>query len=382
MNLFFQIKASMQKMFFIGALLTSFISLISCSSEYSSSDNFSDPYIETLSSIFNEVSVSQKSIPLSSSIVQPVFIVVVNNGNSIVVADNAKKTLFLINQEGEILSQAGMNGRGPGEYEMFSGMHLGYDDRIYVKDSSLRRITTYEVVNNEIRLFETNKYESPESYQLYNIYVTEYGNFGLYNESEGYHTPENRFLLYLLDEEFKPIEQKLIVPGEERQPMNVAGFLMYPPHDYTDKYIWHFEGDTFYYVNNYSSLVRGFNVNTWKDKIELEVSLPERTANTYYISAADEAYNFDSNKEYWSVLEDLEILPILSGIWVDDQDFILSIRPAPNDDIMMLSFNNEKKEISYFMLPSESGASTFSLDTFYTVKQDSTGQSHLIKTYF
>lgn len=372
----------MQKMFFIGALLTSFIFLISCSSEYSSSDNFSDPYIEKLSRIFNEVSVSQKTIPLSSSIIQPVFIDVVKNGSSIVIADNAKKTLFLINQEGEILSQAGRNGRGPGEYEMFSGMHLGYDDRIYVKDSSLRRITTYEVVNNEIRLFETNKYESPDSYQLYNIYVTEHGNFGLYNESEGYHTPENRFHLYLLDEEFKPVEQKLIVPGEVRQPMNVAGFLMYPPHDYTDKYIWNFEGDIFYNVNNYSSLVRGFNVQTGKDEIVLEVSLPKRTTNNYYLNAADEAYNFDSNKEYWSVLENLELLPVLSGIWVDNRDLILSIRPAPNDDIMMLSFNNGKKEISYFMLPADSGASTFSLNTFYTVNQDGKGQSQLIKTIF
>lgn len=364
--------------FFSGLLLP----LYSCFHNNPSYDKFADPYIVSLKTSLTELEVTLETIPFPSAISQPLIIEVINNGKNIVAADIAQRKLFLLNNEGAILSETGRSGRGPGEYELISGMYAGYDGRIYVKDLSLRRITSFEVVDSEIRLLDTFVYEAPEADQLISVYVTEHGIFGLFNEWEGFHTPENRYLLYLLDENFNPVEKKLAIPGEVRKAGRVAGFLVYPPHDYSNKYIWHQDGERFYYTNNHEALIKRYHLQTEENAVLFETNLPIRPTNDYYLNAADEAYNFESNREYWSVLENLETLPVLSGMWVDNGHVLLSIRPAPGDEIMMLSLDHGKNQISYFMLPPDTGASTFTQNIFYSVTMDDAGLYHLTKTIF
>ena len=178
------------------------------------------------------------------------------------------------------------------------------------------------------------------------------------------------------------MEKRLNFPGEKRPPVNTGGFLLYSPHDYSNKYIWHHQGDRFYFTNNYEALIKGYNLQSEGIDIKFETNLPIRPTNEYYINRADSAYSFASNKDYWSVLENLETLPVLSGIWSDSTNIILSIMPAPGDEIMMLYVDLEKEEINYFALPKETGTSIFRDNIFYSIITDQEGNHQLLKTKF
>ncbi|WP_237853049.1 6-bladed beta-propeller [Rhodohalobacter sulfatireducens] len=356
--------------------------LVSCSFEIPSNKEQDDPYTNNLLKNLTEKSITQNIISLPEDIVQPVMIEILNNRKSIIIADNAKKKLFFLDEDGEILSVTGRSGRGPGEFELITGTHIGNDDHMYVHDAILKRITVYAVENNELRLLDTIVYETPESHTLYNIFINKQGIYGLYNESEGFHTPENRYILYQLDKNFKPIEQKLTFPGEIRKVRNTGDFLLYGPHDYSNDYLWSHNDNMFYYTNNYEALIKGYPFQTEEDIVIYETNLPVRPNNDYYLATADSAYNFDSNKDYWAYLENLETLPVLSGIWTDNTHIILSIRPAPGDDIVMLWLHQEKNGMSYFMLPAETGVTRYKENILYSIVEEKDGKHYLIKTMF
>lgn len=374
------LKAPVRILFLTGALLFLISTFPSCSGDYTSDNSNTDPYIEKLSDLFTEKIIMQQTISLSNDVFEPSIIELTIEGNNFVVSDFAQKKLFLLSYDGEILSNAGGIGRGPGEFELITEMHIGSDNHVYVHDGILKRITIYKVVDGEFILLDTKNYKNPDFYTLYRLFVTKYGIYGLYNESEGFYTPKNRFHLYLLDRDFNPVEKRLNFPGEQRPPVNTAGFLLYSPHDYSNRYLWHQSDSMFYYTNNYDALIKGYNFKKEKSIVLFEASLPERPSNDYYINAADDAYDFASNRDYWSVLENLETLPVLSGVWSDSTNIVLSIRPAPGDEIMMLYVDLEKEDINYFMLPEGTGASVLRQNIFYSIRMDKDGRNYLMIT--
>lgn len=371
-----------QIVIYVGVSFLFLLLLSSCSFDHSSDNEHIDPYIYSLLDSLAQSNVAQTTITLPDDIIQPNAVELINNGNNIIVSDFAKNQLFYLKSDGEILSVAGGSGRGPGEYELLTRMTLGNDHRIYVHDGILRRITVYEIADSEFRLLDTQSYETPDILTLYEVYITKDGTFGLYNESGGFEKPENRNLLYRLDENYSPVEQILAFPGDERYGMDVGGFWMYAPHDYTNEYQWIQDEHLFFYVNNYDALIRMYDLKTDENTVLIETNLPERPNNEYFLTAADSAYDFDSDKDYWEVLENHEFLPVISGVWADSSNIVLGIVAAPGDEAVMLLLDRVKSEWSYFKLPPGSGFATLYENAFYSIKMDEEGKHYLIKTTF
>ncbi len=173
------------------------------------------------------------------------------NSGLLVVVDDADKSIVLLNEQGEILSRAGGEGRGPGEFQSIVQLHVGYDYRIYLLDMLLFKITVYEIANDQLRSTDTFSYKNPPVHSLNSIYVTESGNFGVYNQTEGFQTPDNRFLLYRLDKNFAPVEQLLEMPGNERRRVDYPEFTLFLPSDFLSKTFWYVDGEWFYYITSY-----------------------------------------------------------------------------------------------------------------------------------
>jgi len=100
------------------------------------------------------------------------------------------------------------------------------------------------------------------------------------------------------------------------------------------------------------------------------------------LTAADSAYDFDSDKDYWEVLENHEFLPVISGVWADSSNIVLGIVAAPGDEAVMLLLDRVKSEWSYFKLPPGSGFATLYENAFYSIKMDEEGKHYLMKTKF
>lgn len=105
--------------------------------------------------------ISSGNLSGQSLILQPHRVEFLPNSSLFVVVDDADKSIVLLNEKGEILSRAGGEGRGPGEFQSIVQLHIGYDNRIYLLDMLLFRITVYEIANDQLRSTDTFSYKNP-----------------------------------------------------------------------------------------------------------------------------------------------------------------------------------------------------------------------------
>lgn len=355
--------------------------LVSCTHNQAGKTDGADPYVERLTEKLPQKEVVQVTVSLPSTVYHLTMIAVAND-ERFVLAVHSDRYIRLLNSDGDILSRAGGRGRGPGEFEMISHLYVGNDRYLYAKDLSLKRVTVFEIENDELVKLNSHTYAEPDLYTLIDFYITDDGYYGLYHESEGFRTPENQNLLYSLNEEFEPVDRIKSFPGEKREAVEVAGFLSYPPHDYSNKYLWSQNDNSFYFVNTYSARVNRFDFSDRENSVLFDADLPVRPSNNYFMEAADNQYDFETNREYWSVLEGLEDLPVLSGIWANETQVLLSIRPAPGDDILMLHNKKSTGKLSYFHLPPNTGAYVLMGNQFYSVipYQENGNYTLLMKT--
>lgn len=70
----------------------------------------------------------------------------VDDQGRVYLADGEQLTVFVYNEEGEILSQLGRQGRGPGEFQSIEGLQMA-GNRLYIDDNSLDRTSIYSTVS-------------------------------------------------------------------------------------------------------------------------------------------------------------------------------------------------------------------------------------------
>ncbi|MCW9706171.1 6-bladed beta-propeller [Fodinibius salsisoli] len=327
--------------------------IISCKRETPSQEKTTDPYIENLKNRFAEISVSSENIPISSSIQQPHRVKVLQNNGYLVVVDDANKSIMLLNKKGEVLSTVGREGRGPEEFLNITQLHVSDDGRIFLLDMLLFRITVYEFFNDELRYVDTFPYKNPPKHSLHSIYVTEKANYGVYNQTEGFQTPDNSFLLYRLDEDFNTEEQLLEIPGNKRQKVIYPEFTLYLPNIFLSNTLWDVDGDWFYYMMSYQSSINKYNLRTGEHKVLKYAKFPKRLNKRYYLSFMKERLDLNQDERQLSVLENSERLPLFSGLWVHENKIMLRIFYPAEENGMMIYIDQKSEEIKYIKAPHE-----------------------------
>lgn len=353
--------------------------IISCGNGNSALNEYSDRYIEDLKDRLTELNISERVIALPSEIFIPHMIEPLINRGHFLIIDQLDKKIVLINGDGDVLSSAGGEGRGPGEFEMFSQLHIGVDDRIYIHDPSQFRITVYDIIQDELIYIESISYKNPTDYQLYSIFVLESGIFGMYHYSEGFmSSPENHYSLYQLDEHLNPVKQLVDIPGNERRIRDYGSMILFAPHDYLQKTYWNIDRDKIYYSSTHDSAIHFYDfVENKYDSINL-LQLQERENHHDFIETTKYLYDYHDNKEYWEVLESLKILPIFSGLWVDKGILLQSVLPFPGEDGMMIYTDLATREVKYFNIPDGIQYSAFKNNVFYGIYPDHEDSYYLI----
>lgn len=183
--------------------------------------------------------------------------------------------------------------------------------------------------------------------------MTESGNFGVYNQTEGFQTPDNSFLLYRLDENFAPVEQLLEMPGNERRRVDYPEFTLFLPSDFLSKTFWDVDDEWFYYITSYQPSVNKYNLKTGDKKVVSFFQFQERFNNSDYANSLKKRYNSIKDEQYWDVLENSQTLPLFSGFWVQDNKITLRMFYPAGEDGMMIYIDQGTDEIKYFEMPHE-----------------------------
>lgn len=294
------------------------------------------------------------NLAIPSSVLQPRRMETLKNTGHIVVIDDADKSIALINEQGKLLSEAGGEGRGPGEFQNIAQLHIGNEGRIYLLDMLAFRITVYEVADGKLEYIEALPYKNPPNHSLHRIYVTSSGIYGVFNETKGFQTADNRFLLYRLDENFAPAEQLLKMPGHERQRVAYSDFKLYMPNVLLRQTLWDVEGEWFYYLSSYEPVIHKYHVETGKsEEISVHPISGERVRHDYHISFLKERFGNEEYKEQWDIVEEQDRLPLFSGFWVEGGKILLRMFYPTEDEGMMIFMDMDSEAVSYFNAPHE-----------------------------
>ncbi|WP_148898225.1 hypothetical protein [Fodinibius salinus] len=215
--------------------------------------------------------------------------------------DAADQTIVLITKEGKVLSVAGGEGKGPGEFQRIVQLHVGADGRIYCLDMLLFRITVFEVRDKQLQYVESISYENPQNHSLHNVFITDFGWFGVYNKSKGFQTSENSHVLYRLDKNGTPTEKLLQLPGNQREKVTSGDIRLFVPNVFLNRTFWEVDGEWFYYLQTKDPVVRKYNLRTGKQKKLPLHQLPERPKTSSYLQDIKERFMSLARDELWPV---------------------------------------------------------------------------------
>lgn len=326
-----------------------------------------------------EAEVASGSLGIPSSVLQPRRMETLKSTGHLVVIDDADKSIALINKQGKLLSEAGGEGRGPGEFQNIAQLHIGNEGRIYLLDMLAFRITVYEVADGKLEYIEALSYKNPPNRSLHCIYVTSSGIYGVFNETKGFQSPDNRFLLYRLDENFAPAEQLLKMPGHERQRVAYSDFKLYMPNVLLRQTLWDVNGEWFYYLSSYEPVIHKYHLDTGKsEEISVHPISGERVRHDYHISFFKERFGNEEYKEQWDIVERQDRLPLFSGFWVEDGKILLRMFYPAADEGMMVCMNRDSEEVSYFNAPHELSQLTMQDDKIYGINFKHDGHYRLM----
>jgi hypothetical protein len=332
----------------------------SCSSESGSDEiEATDIFIEEITTSHEEIIVQTSVLPLTDLLfdIRRLFKPDNCQKSNFIFIEHSTNHIILAGGNGNELHRTGGEGRGPGEFQSIMWAGIGSGNRLYIIDGLLFRVSVYDIHDSSLNFSNTLSYENPSNLFLSSIYPTEHGVYGVYQETEGFYTAENRFILYKLDAAYAPAEKVLEMPGHERQKYELTGFDLYTPHKYRHQSHWYMDNNWFYYAKSDDSTIFRYHLETGKKQEITFLKMEKRANSTAFsdlvIQSHSENNGDEYDAEYWEALHDIDELPLFTSLLVKDPFIYLTLLPTPGSYGITLLLNMEKQETSYFRTPQE-----------------------------
>lgn len=285
-----------------------------------------------------------------SSVYGPLRLTVDNFGRPVVV-DHSNWSLHLLNMDGNPISTAGGIGRGPGEFAGINHLEIGPDQKLYVLDKKLKRITVYSILDDSLNFETVLSLPDFSPYSIETFHFSEnagyVGVFTTLRRKPGETAP---FHIYQLNENLTLNQELFQIPGNETIEMmgvvqdNELGFNTH----------WVMNNDQFHYAHsdNFSFY---------------SVDMDDLMEEEYSVSGIPVRENDSEAKEFLmdhlrpitqafpKMEEEIlkrEDLPYFLGFATDNEYTYFPIFNVSTDSGMVLQMNNETQSFKAIRVPS------------------------------
>jgi len=157
--------------------------------------------IESYKELFTKISSKKLENPNNRFLY---FNDIQENEHYIVAKSSSPNGIYYWNKKGEYIGQIGEKGKGPGEY-LYANIILINDNKLLLIDSSLRRISFFNLQKNESQFDDMYKFENISSERM------PFFNFAFYKENKIYlcnlFSRPDTYRIYILDENLKFIKK-------------------------------------------------------------------------------------------------------------------------------------------------------------------------------
>mgnify|MGYP006429242607 CR=1 FL=1 len=330
-------------------LVCSLFYIQACGSEKEASA-FIDPFVEEIKKTMpKQQIISQDTV--SGSEAEPTWITVTPDNEYLVVADRQTYAIQLFNKTGtKEFSKVGGKGRGPGEFISISDLHAGQDMAVYVVDLKLSRITKFNIGNESLSYVTTYSVKPQQNLSLHEIYVTQYGKFGVFQRMDDYETWEQSYHLYHLDEKFQPLKHLLKMPGNEKMKL---GQYSYIDALTGKKTFWDLDGKWFYHIRSDSPTVHLYNITTGEQRKKTFFTL-KKSINTDH-STEILKNDFKAHVKRFPVItesiEEDDTIPMFGDFLVRNKQIFFEVYPIGNKEYTVIRVDQETGNTSYFTIP-------------------------------
>lgn len=331
-----------------------FLLFISCL-ESDSSSNDNESFVDNLKDLYPMLNAQAEILPIKSSILKPNWLIPLDNCESVIIIDDSDKTIKLMGSDGHIFSEVGGEGRGPNEFKSIINPFISKNNRLYIIDGILFRITEYEIENQKLNFVKTSQFSYPNNYHLSAIYVNDYGRFGVFSKFESYFKPDNQYLLYRLNEDFEIVERLLVMPGNERPRYEFPEFTMFLDNIFAERTYWDLEGEWFYFIRSHQATVEAYNLKTGEvKKIDLEIGDRENRNEGIITFMKQKLAHIDDvvdGDQYWDVLEKSKLLPIFWNFSVSDNKILLPLFFPKQEKGIVILLDIKSVKVTMFNAP-------------------------------
>jgi len=354
----------------------------SCQESADGGENSVDPFVEHVRSSTDKLEIEQQSLIDSPTLFNPLLILAIDQTDYIVTADYADKSIKVVDRTGALLSETGGEGRGPGEYALINQLEGGPDGEIYLLDKRLNRIHSYNLDDEtgELTLRETTPYKHEANNNISSLHVTEFGRFAVFSRLTNYETWENSFYLYRLDENYRPADLLLELPGNDKIPVreddmgkmdNFLGSLT----------LWDLDGEWFYYTTSKETDIYAYNLISGEQDTLTAINFEERTntdAQREYLTTTYDRL-IESSPSVETAINETETLPYFDSITAHDGKIILRLFDAGSNTGLLIHYNTDTDEVSHIKVPTCYLRISYSGNTLFGWKERESGYRVIVK---
>ena len=321
-----------------------------CVGNYESNTGFPDPFIEMLNKQFEPIPVSSTQYP---DLKKDIYInrIAVDSRGRLVLPGVYTDKIYIFEKNGDLVLETGGTGKGPGEFEVINELFIDPNDRLYVIDKMLKKVTRFDISRKKINYIHSYSTGTTENHILQTLFLYDQNFYGVFSKMDDYETGENSFHLFKLDQKFNPGKHLLKLPGNGK--MEIFNGI-YEDHLFGPFTYWSAYKEWFYYITSHSTVISAYNLDTGEFKkhklFEFEERPNSKASKTYLEKRL--APVIEGMPETKIVLEESKKLPYFYGFQVLDNSIFFKIFNATGKQGAFLVSDMSFKKINILETPS------------------------------
>lgn len=312
---------------------------------------------------------------VTSSVYGPLRLAVDNFGRPVVV-DHSNWSLHLLDVDGEPISTAGGIGRGPGEFAGINYLGIGPDQKLYVLDKKLKRVTVYSILDDSLNFETVLSLPDFSPYTIETFHFSEntgyVGVFTTLRRKLGEPAP---FHIYQLNENLTLNQELFQIPGNET--IEMMGVVQ--DNEFGFNTHWKMSNDQFHYAHSDNFSFYSVDMGDLMEEENTASGIPARENDS-------EAQEFLTDhlrpltQAYPSMEEEIlerEDIPYFSGFTTSNEYTYFTIFNVSTDPGIVLQMNNETQALKAIRVPSRFQMYAVHENKIYGIDHSSS-ESHIV----
>ena len=261
--------------------------------------------------------------------------------------------LHLVDFTGNLIATAGGMGRGPGEFSVINQIHVGLDNRVYVLDRQLQRISVFSVSGDNFIFEKIMILPDYSPLILDGLYLTSSGFAGVFRNRATTSNDDQVFRVFSLDNELNLNEELFEMAGNDviRRDGRVIADNVFGQITH-----WQVYDDRLFYTRSADFSVTEFHfINKTSSTVDIP-EIPGRYMNNQIVSDLEERFlqMIQMMPELSEFIQEGESLPGFVNFAVHQNRYFFTLFDVMNssDEGVILVFDKDQDEWNKISVPS------------------------------